>query len=184
MAKVAHEVGSALESGAKSSLDFGAADSGVKVDSSKKIDSSVSESSASAKVDSSAQNAESKTAKSATKPASKPHSEPPSESVVKSASEPTARQKRAQKIIHGAYDLSLGISIVVAILLGLGLGFLMQKLSGSVWLLWLGIAWGVGAAMLNIHKAYKRAQKEMQELANDPKYAYKKPAKYDDDEDD
>ncbi|OBV28530.1 hypothetical protein BKN38_03055 [Helicobacter sp. CLO-3] len=87
-------------------------------------------------------------------------------------------------MIHGAYDLSLGISIVVAILLGLGLGFLMQKLSGSVWLLWLGIAWGVGAAMLNIHKAYKRAQKEMQELANDPKYAYKKPAKYDDDEDD
>ncbi len=81
---------------------------------------------------------------------------------------------KIQKIVYGAYDLSLGISIVVAILLGVGLGFLMQKISGSVWLLFLGIFWGISAAILNVYKAYKRTKKELESLANDPKYTYQK----------
>ncbi len=85
-----------------------------------------------------------------------------------------AHQTKVQKVIHSAYDLSLGISVVVAILIGVGLGMFMQKLSGSVWFLVLGIFWGIGAAILNIYKAYKRAQKEFEALAKDPKYSYKK----------
>lgn len=81
---------------------------------------------------------------------------------------------KAQKIINGAYDLSLGISIVVAILLGLGIGYVMQRISGSVWLLWVGIFWGVAAAGLNIYKAYKRTKSELDALANDPRYNYHK----------
>lgn len=92
---------------------------------------------------------------------------------VESSADSTSPTKM-QKIIHSAYDLSLGISIVVAILLGVGLGFFMQKISGSVWLLFLGIFWGIGAALLNIYKAYQRTKKDLESLANDPKYAYHK----------
>lgn len=81
---------------------------------------------------------------------------------------------KAQKIISGAYDLSLGISIVVAILLGLGIGYVMWRVSGLAWLLWVGIFWGVAAAGLNIYKAYKRTKAELDALANDPRYSYKK----------
>lgn len=86
----------------------------------------------------------------------------------------SVKPPRAQKLIDSAYDLSLGISIVVAILLGLGAGILLQKLTGSVWGLGVGVFWGVGAAILNIYKAYKRTQKSLEDLANDPKYRYKK----------
>lgn len=81
---------------------------------------------------------------------------------------------KAQKIIDGAYDLSLGISIVVAVLLGLGIGYVMWRVSGVLWLLWLGVFWGVAAAGLNIYKAYKRTKSELDALANDPRYSYDK----------
>ena len=81
---------------------------------------------------------------------------------------------KAQKIIDGAYDLSLGISIVVAVLLGLGIGYVMWRVSGVLWLFWLGFFWGVAAAGLNIYKAYKRTKSELDALANDPRYSYDK----------
>lgn len=84
------------------------------------------------------------------------------------------RHKKVKKVIEGAYDLSLGISIVVAIIIGVALGFLMKKVFGVSWVFWLGVFWGVGAAILNISKAYKRTKKELEALANDPKYTYKK----------
>lgn len=94
----------------------------------------------------------------------------------------SARSSKVQKVISGAYDLSLGISIVVAILLGLGIGYVLQRISGSVWLLWLGIFWGVAAAGLNIHKAYKRTKAELDALADDPRYSYKKHSTNDEDD--
>jgi len=39
------------------------------------------------------------------------------------------------------------------------------------------LAWsilGIGGAILNIYKAYKRQKSSLDELANDPKYRYKK----------
>jgi len=80
------------------------------------------------------------------------------------------KEPKYKKIIEGADALSLGISIVVAILIGVGLGILMRSLFGYDWLLWLGVFWGVGAAILNIYKAYIRQKKELEELAKDPKY--------------
>lgn len=69
-------------------------------------------------------------------------------------------------------SLSLGISIVVAIGVGVGLGILLKNWTGEVWTLWLGIGYGVAAAILNVYKAYKRAKASLDELADDPKYKY------------
>ena len=88
---------------------------------------------------------------------------------------------RFAQVISGANELSLGISIVVAILLGIGLGIGLKKLTDMQWLFWLGVVWGVAAAILNIYKAYQRQQREAKELANDPRYTYKPNG--DDDED-
>ncbi|MCX2716130.1 AtpZ/AtpI family protein [Helicobacter sp. MIT 21-1697] len=89
---------------------------------------------------------------------------------------------RLSAIVRGANELSVGISIVVAILLGIGIGIGLAKLSGIKWLFWLGVFWGVAAAILNLYKAYQRQQKEAQELANNPRYTYK-PSADDEDED-
>ncbi|PAF54409.1 hypothetical protein BKH42_00385 [Helicobacter sp. 13S00482-2] len=83
------------------------------------------------------------------------------------------KEPKFKKLIIGANDLSLGISIVVAILLGVGLGWVLQKFTNITWLFWLGVAWGIGAALLNIYKAYKRVKKGLDDLTKDPKYAYK-----------
>ena len=99
----------------------------------------------------------------------------------------TNKPKHQDKIV--ALDsLSLGISIVAAIIIGFGIGYGLKQLTGYTWTLWLGIAWGIMAAVMNVYKAYKRAQKEFEGMENDPRYAYR--AKYgdksfdkDDDED-
>lgn len=91
-------------------------------------------------------------------------------------------QPKFAKVVSGANDLSVGISIVVAVLLGIGIGIGLQKLTGIRWLFWLGVIWGIAAAILNLYKVYKRQQKEAQELAKNPRYAYK-PYADDDDED-
>jgi F0F1-type ATP synthase assembly protein I len=67
----------------------------------------------------------------------------------------------------------LGISIVVAVLLGVGIGIFMKNLFNTPWLLWLGVFWGVSGAILNVYKAYKKQQKVFDELANEPRYKYK-----------
>ena len=86
-------------------------------------------------------------------------------------------------LIVGLNDLTLGISLVIAVLIGIGLGYGLRWLFGIDWLLWVGVFFGVAAAILNVYKAYKHQQKELSELANDPKYRYQKPADDDEDED-
>jgi len=91
-------------------------------------------------------------------------------------------EPKLKKIVSAADGLSLGISMVVATLLGVGLGLLMKNLFGIPWLLWLGVFWGVAGAILNVYKAYAKQKKSLDELANDPRYRHRK---YDDsDEDD
>ncbi len=87
-------------------------------------------------------------------------------------------------IIVGFSDLTLGISMVVAVLIGVGLGYGLRWLFGVSWLLWVGVFFGVAAAILNVYKAYKHQQKELGELANDPKYRYQKPSDDDDEDED
>ena len=92
------------------------------------------------------------------------------------------KEPKYKKFISAVDGLSLGISIVVAVLIGIGLGIFMRNLFGYGWLLWLGVFWGVAGAILNVYKAYQKQKKSLDELANDPKYRYKK---FDDsDEDD
>lgn len=102
--------------------------------------------------------------------------------INKNHNEIEDKPPRLSAIVRGANELSVGISIVVAILLGIGIGIALAKLSGIQWLFWLGVFWGVAAAILNLYKAYQRQQKEAQELANNPRYTYK-PSADDEDED-
>ena len=74
------------------------------------------------------------------------------------------------KTVEGAEKLSLGISIVVAILMGIGIGILLKKWTGQIWTLWLGVFWGVAAAILNIKIEYDKLKKEYDKIENDPKY--------------
>lgn len=97
-------------------------------------------------------------------------------SRLESAQESTQeaqKKPRLSVVVSGANELSLGISIVVAVAIGIGIGKGLEYLSGARWSFWLGVAWGVGAAILNIYKAYQRQQRDAQELAKNPRYAYK-----------
>jgi len=84
------------------------------------------------------------------------------------------QEPKFKKVVVAADGLSLGISMVVAVLLGVGIGYGLRKLFGYDWLFWLGVFWGVAAAILNVYKAYAKQKKELDELANDPKYARRK----------
>ncbi|MDQ7061477.1 MAG: AtpZ/AtpI family protein [Sulfurimonas sp.] len=88
---------------------------------------------------------------------------------------------RIKPIIEAADNLSLGISMVVAVVMGVGIGLLLKSLTGVAWTLWIGVFIGIAAAILNIYKAYKKQQEMYEELAKEPRYAIKKQL---DDEDD
>jgi len=91
------------------------------------------------------------------------------------------QEPKFKKVVEAADGLSLGLSVVVAVLIGVALGYGMRKLFGYEWLFWLGVFWGIGGAVLNIYKAYKKQKKELDKLANDPRFVGRK---FDDDEDD
>lgn len=93
------------------------------------------------------------------------------------------KQPKFKKVFEGAEQASLGISIVVAIVLGVLAGWGLVKLTGYKWLFAVGIIWGIGAAILNVLKAYQKQKRALDELQNDPKYKNYKP-KDDEDEDD
>lgn len=86
-------------------------------------------------------------------------------------------EPKLKKVVVAADGLSLGISMVVAVLLGVGLGILLKNIFDTPWLLWVGVFWGVGAAVLNVYKAYEKQKKSLDELADDPRYRHQK---YDD----
>jgi len=92
------------------------------------------------------------------------------------------KKPRIKPLIEAADSLSLGISMVVAVLMGIGIGWLLRSLTGIGWLFWIGVAVGIAAAILNVYKAYSKQYKAYEELAKQPRYAIKK--KLQDDEDD
>ena len=92
------------------------------------------------------------------------------------------QKPRIKPIVEAADTLSLGISIVVAVLLGVGIGWLLKRWSGIDWLFWVGIFIGVAAAILNIYKAYSKQYKAFEKLAKEERYAIKKELQ-DEDED-
>jgi F0F1-type ATP synthase assembly protein I len=93
------------------------------------------------------------------------------------------RKPVIKPIIEAADSLSLGISMVVAVVMGVGIGLLFKNLTGNAWALWIGIFIGVAAAILNVYKAYSKQYKAYEELAKEPRYAIKKKLEEEDDED-
>jgi F0F1-type ATP synthase assembly protein I len=75
-----------------------------------------------------------------------------------------------KRIIEGAGDLSLALSMVVAVAIGFAIGYGLRDLFGYEWLLWLGVFWGVSAAVLNLVRAIKKLKRSMKELENNPRY--------------
>ena len=92
------------------------------------------------------------------------------------------RKPRIKPIIEAADSLSLGISMVVAVIMGLGIGWLLQRLTDLTWTFWIGVGIGIAAAILNVYKAYSKQYKAYEELAKEPRYAIKK--QLEDDKDD
>ncbi len=93
------------------------------------------------------------------------------------------QKPRVKPIIEAADHLSLGISMVVAVLIGVGIGWLLKRWSGETWTFWIGVFIGVAAAILNIFKAYSKQYQEFEELSKQPRYAIKKKLDEDDDDD-
>jgi F0F1-type ATP synthase assembly protein I len=93
------------------------------------------------------------------------------------------QKPRIKPIIEAADSLSLGLSMVVAVIMGVGIGYLLRRLTEIGWLFWVGVAIGIAAAILNVYKAYSKQYKAYEELAKEPRYAIKKQLQ-DDDEDD
>lgn len=91
---------------------------------------------------------------------------------------------RIKPLIDAADHLSLGISIVVAVLMGVGIGILLKNMTGAFWTLWIGVFIGIAAAVLNVYKAYSKQYKDYEELAKQPRYAIKKKLQDDDEDDD
>ncbi len=93
------------------------------------------------------------------------------------------RKPRIKPVIEAADSLSLGISMVVAVIMGVGIGWLLKGLTGISWTLWIGVAIGIAAAILNVYKAYAKQYKAYEELAKEPRYAIKKQLEEDDEDD-
>ncbi|MBZ7954307.1 MULTISPECIES: AtpZ/AtpI family protein [Campylobacter] len=74
------------------------------------------------------------------------------------------RKKIIHKTIEAADGLSLGISMVIAVLIGIGIGYLLKKFTPYPWLFWLGVFWGISGAILNVYKAYKKQVKSYEEF--------------------
>ena len=60
--------------------------------------------------------------------------------------------------------------MVVAVLMGIGLGWLLRYWFDYGWLFWLGVFWGVAGAILNVYKAYKKNVASLDELKDDVRY--------------
>ncbi len=93
------------------------------------------------------------------------------------------KKPRIKPIIEAADSLSLGISMVVAVFMGIGIGWLLKSVTGIGWLFFVGVAIGIAAAILNVYKAYSKQYKAYEELAKEPRYAMKKQLEDDEDDD-
>ncbi len=92
----------------------------------------------------------------------------------KAQEEKQEHEPRIKPIIEAADSLSLGISMVVAVVMGVGIGWLLKNMTGIAWLFWVGVAIGIAAAILNVYKAYSKQHQAFEELAKEPRYAIKK----------
>jgi len=92
-------------------------------------------------------------------------------------------EPKLKKVVDAADGLSLGISMVVAVLIGIGIGMALKSWTGATWTLWIGVLIGIGAAVNNVYIAYSKQKKSLDELAKDPRYRPGREIKEDEDED-
>jgi F0F1-type ATP synthase assembly protein I len=78
-------------------------------------------------------------------------------------------------VIQGVNQLSLGISMVVAVALGVAIGIGLKTFFEADWLLFVGIFWGVAAAFLNVFKEYQKQKKDLDQLAEDRRSKFNNP---------
>ena len=81
------------------------------------------------------------------------------------------KPKYAQ-IVEGAEQLSLGVSLVASILIGIGIGIGLQHLFGVGWLFWIGVFIGIASAGLNLYRAFVKQKAELDALKDDPRYKH------------
>jgi F0F1-type ATP synthase assembly protein I len=93
------------------------------------------------------------------------------------------RKPRIKPIIEAADHLSLGISMVVAVIMGVGIGYLLRSITGVEWTFFIGVFIGIAAAILNVFKVYQKQKESYEELAKEQRYMIKKQLDEDDDED-
>ena len=93
-------------------------------------------------------------------------------------------EPRFKKVVDAADGLSLGISMVVAVLIGIGIGLVLKSWTGATWTLWVGVFIGIGAAVNNVYIAYRKQKKSLDELAKDPRYRPGREIKEDDEDED
>ena len=77
--------------------------------------------------------------------------------------------------------MSLGISMVLAVCIGGGIGYWLSNVFEQSWILWVGLAWGFAGAGLNMYKAQQNLSHDFDQYARHPESA-PKPLKFDDDE--
>ena len=79
------------------------------------------------------------------------------------------QQTQEQPKYHNAAKnyglLSIGFSVVIAIVLGVIIGIGLRNYFKQEWLLFLGIFWGLAAATLNIYRPYKKFKAELEQEA-------------------
>jgi len=93
-------------------------------------------------------------------------------------------EPKFKKVVDAADGLSLGISMVVAVLIGIGIGLLLKLWTGVAWSLWIGVFIGIGAAVNNVYIAYKKQKKSLDELAKDPRYRHGREIREDEEDED
>ena len=76
-------------------------------------------------------------------------------------------EPKYKKTFEGIESLSLGISMVVAVIIGVAAGLGLKALTGWSWTLWIGVIWGVAAAFNNVYRAYKKQMREFDEISKE-----------------
>jgi ATP synthase protein I len=90
-------------------------------------------------------------------------------------------EPKFKKVVDAADGLSLGISMVVAVVTGVAIGLGLKALTGVTWTLFIGVFIGIAAAILNVYKAYVQQKRSLDRLKEDPRYKH---TKYDDSDED
>jgi ATP synthase protein I len=74
---------------------------------------------------------------------------------------------------YGSYG-AIGLEFVLSVLVGLGLGYWLDRQLGTAWIKWVGLGFGVITAYRTIWRALKRANREAERAEQRDRAARKK----------